>query len=104
MLFPFKEQRDTVGMWLRPASQNNIMFKNRSRTWAIFEGWGGPLGSKANPPQTKPGCPDTWLSLLESRAWRCGTRAHAFSESTSMLVEMDFTFFLFLIETKDICI
>jgi hypothetical protein len=67
-----------VGTWLRPATQSKTMFKI-GRSWATCWGFGGPHGSSANPPQTNldGAYPDTWLNLLESRAWRCGTCVHA---------------------------
>ncbi len=46
---------------------------------ATLEGLGGPLGAQSILP--KPilagEYPDTWFSLLESCAWRCGSRIHA---------------------------
>jgi hypothetical protein len=46
-------------------------------TWVILRGYGGPLGSTVNPPQTEP---DKWVGLLESRVWICGTCGHAISK------------------------
>jgi hypothetical protein len=44
---------------------------------------GGPLGSSAKiipKPNLAGANKDTWLSLLESSFWRCGTHVHACSE------------------------
>ncbi len=54
--------------------------------WALLRGSGGP--------QTKPILPkpdlageyrDTWLSLLESHAWRCWTFVHACSKRVGQI-------------------
>ncbi len=54
------------------------MFKI-GRTWAILDAWVGTLGAQLvlPKPNLAGAYPDTWLSLLESHACRCGTRVHA---------------------------
>jgi hypothetical protein len=52
VLFLFKEQRDTAGMWLHPITQKYTKFKNRfslgEAQWALWE------NSQSSPNQTWP--------------------------------------------------
>ncbi len=54
VLFSPDEQKNMKGSWLRPAAQSDTIFKI-GFTWALSEGLGRPLGSAANPTQTKSG-------------------------------------------------
>ncbi len=50
----------------------------KGRSWITFGVLGEPLGNSASLPKPNltGACPHTLLSLLESRAWRSGTRSH----------------------------
>jgi hypothetical protein len=48
VLFSPEEQKNSAGTWLRPATQDYIMFKNKSRFWLFWEVWVGPLGAQSS--------------------------------------------------------
>ncbi len=54
VLFSTEGQRNMAECGSTQQHSTRSCFK-KGRTWAIFGGWGGPLGSTAKPPQTKAG-------------------------------------------------
>jgi hypothetical protein len=79
VLFSTEGQRNMAehGSTQQHSTRSNL--KKGSRLGYIRRlGW-APLGAQPNlsKPNLEGAHPDTWLSLLEKRGWRCGTHVHA---------------------------
>ncbi len=109
VLFLSTEQTDEMETWLHPTNSIVPCLKI-SHTQALLGGFIETLRSSADfpKPSLERTYPDTWLSLLESCVWRCGTCVHVCSKRVAqvgaLFIIYTYIYFYALLKLLPLCL